>query len=189
MSSAHALVRFFSPEGDYVQLDEALADALEGPAVDWDAAARAYADALEGVCALPSAAGAELPATRVENLDGIAVIHPGTGEAVLPPGTRAVAIDLRGLAAAPGLEDALARAIAVASTRPVPRASERVRHHVGLTDEFFAVNVYSSAARAPTAASPTSCCPAASGSCSPARRCASRTAPPSTAWASSRTWR
>ena len=142
MSSAHALVRFFSPEGQYVPLDEALANALEGPAVAWDAAARAYADALEGVCALPAAAARELPATRVEDLGGIAVLHPGTGEAVLPPGTRAVAIDLRGMPAAPGLEDALARAIAVASTRPVPRASQRVRHHVGLTDEVNTLNVY-----------------------------------------------
>jgi hypothetical protein len=142
MSSAHALVRFFSPEGQYVPLDAALANALEGPAVDWDAAARAYADALEGVCALPAAAARELPATRVEDLGGIAVLHPGTGEAVLPQGTRAVAIDLRGMPAAPGLADALARAIAVASTRPVPRASQRVRHHVGLTDEVFALNVY-----------------------------------------------
>jgi hypothetical protein len=143
MSSAHALVRFFSPGSHAFELDASLAKALAGPTVDWDVAARTYAESLEDVCAREATAAQPLPAVSVEDAGGIAVIHPGTGEVTLPPGTRAVAIDLRGLTEAPGLEEALARAIAVASTRPVARVSHRVRRHAGLTDEFNARNIYS----------------------------------------------
>lgn len=142
MSSAHALVRFFSPGSHYVELDAALASALEGPAVDWDAAARGYAEALEDVCALDTVAAAPLPAVSVEDVGGIAVIHPGAGDVTLPAGARAVAIDLRGLPEVPGAEEALGRAISAASTAPVARVPHRVRAHKGMTNESRDVSVY-----------------------------------------------
>ncbi|MCY1020433.1 S41 family peptidase [Pyxidicoccus sp. MSG2] len=142
MSSAHELVRFFSPGSHAFELDAALAKALDGPTVDWDGAARAYAEVLEDVCAKEATPARPLPSATVEDLGDIAVIHPGPGEVILPPRARAVAIDLRGLTEAPGLEEALARAIGVASTRPVARVSHRVRSHQGLTDEFNARNIY-----------------------------------------------
>ncbi|WP_426754435.1 S41 family peptidase [Myxococcus sp. Y35] len=147
MSEAHALVRFFSPGSYYREIDAALTAALEGPTIDWDGVARAYAEALEDVCAGASTAPTALSEVRVEQHDAVAVIHPGTGEPVLPAGTRAVAIDLRGLPAAAGLEDALARAIAVASAQPVPRAAARVRVHSGMTDEQNAASVYKNTTR------------------------------------------
>lgn len=143
MSNAHALVRFFSPGSSYREIDAALAGALEGSTVDWNGVARAYADALDSVCANEAATSTDLPAVQVEQHDTVAVIRPGTGEPVLPEGTRAVAIDLRGLPDAPGLEEALARAISIASGQPVPRVSARVRVNDGMTDEHSAQNVYS----------------------------------------------
>ncbi|MFP2959448.1 S41 family peptidase [Myxococcus sp. 1LA] len=143
MSDAHALVRFFSPGSSYREIDTALTAALEGATVDWNDVARAYAEALESVCAHDATASPSLPAAQVEQVDTVAIIRPGSGELVLPAGTRAVAIDLRGLPDAPGLEEALARAISVASNRPVPRVSARVRVNDGMTDEHNAQNVYS----------------------------------------------
>ncbi len=134
MSEAHALVRFFSPTPTYYEADQALASALEGDRLDWDAAALRYAESLHSVCAL-DATSEPLGAARVEEVGGVAVIHPGTGDVVLPASASAVAIDLRGLPAAPGLEQALAKAIAVASTQPIPRMPGLVRQNSGLTDE------------------------------------------------------
>ncbi|WP_043710410.1 S41 family peptidase [Corallococcus macrosporus] len=143
MSEAHALVRFFSPGSSYREIDTALTTALEGTTVDWNGVARAYAEALESVCAHDATATAPLPAAQVEQADTVAILRPGTGELVLPAGTRAVAIDLRGLPDAPGLEEALAHAIAVVSNQPIPRVSARVRVHDGMTDEHNTQNVYS----------------------------------------------
>ncbi|WP_224247399.1 S41 family peptidase [Hyalangium gracile] len=134
MSEAHALMRFFGVGSSYAEVDQALALALIGDTVDWDAAAVSYAEQLQPVCAL-DAVPRPLPVARVEQVGGVAVIHPGTGELVLPDSVQAVAIDLRGLPADPLLEQALARAIAVASTQPVPRVATRVRAHQGMTDE------------------------------------------------------
>ncbi|WP_255208517.1 MULTISPECIES: S41 family peptidase [unclassified Myxococcus] len=143
MSNAHALVRFFSPGSHYREIDAALAGAMEGSTVDWNGVARAYAEALDSVCAHEATASADLPVVQVEQHDTVAVIRPGTGEPVLPEGTRAVAIDLRGLPDAPGLEEALTRAISVASSQPVPRVSARVRVNDGMTDEYSAQSLYS----------------------------------------------
>jgi C-terminal processing protease CtpA/Prc len=134
-SEAHALVRFFGTGRSYGEADQALVKALEGPSVDWDAAALQYADLLQPVCAVEVAAQ-PLGAARVEMLGDIALLHPGTGDVVLPPNARAVAIDLRGLPADPGLEQALARAIAAASTQPVARTPGVVRSHLGMTNEL-----------------------------------------------------
>ncbi len=142
-SEAHALVRFFGTGNTNAEADQALVKALEGPSVDWDAAAHRYADHLAPVCAV-DAASQPLGAARVELLGDIALLHPGTGDVVLPPNVRAVAIDLRGLPADPGLEQALARAIAAASTQPVTRTPGVVRSHRGMTAELgYAGSPYS----------------------------------------------
>ncbi|WNG45420.1 peptidase S41 [Archangium minus] len=142
LSAAHAQVRFFGTGPHYAEGDLALARALEGTTVDWDAAALAYAAELESVCAL-DVTPQRLPVARVVSLGPVALVRPGTGELTLPRATRVVVIDLRGLPAAPGLEQALANAIGVASATPVPRVSQRVRVHTGMTDELNPYNVYS----------------------------------------------
>lgn len=134
MSEAHALVRFFSTGPTYYEADEALASALEGAQVDWDEAALRYAEALQPVCAL-EATTEGLGPVRVEEVGPVAVIHPGTGDIVLPPSAEAVAIDLRGLPAAPELDGALRKALAAASTQPVARTPRVIRAFIGMTDE------------------------------------------------------
>lgn len=143
LSEAHALVRFFSTMAGS-GADEALVAALSGTSVDWEAAVSTYAQELESACAL-EADPQPLPAARIVQMGAVAIIHPGTGELALPPSAQAVAIDLRGLPAAPGLEQALARAIAVASTQPIARLPGRVHFYKGMMDEWESElgNVYS----------------------------------------------
>ncbi|MFY2564065.1 S41 family peptidase [Corallococcus terminator] len=141
MSAAHAQARFFGTGPHYVQADLSLVAALEGNTVDWDAATTHYADAMESVCALEVSSQSLAPA-RVLGLGPIAFIRPGTGPLTLPRHTRAVVIDLRNLPQDPRLEEALARAIGVASNAPVTRLTERVRWHLGMTDEMSYYNVY-----------------------------------------------
>lgn len=142
LSEAHALLRFFSPGRGYRAIDSVLATALEGSTVDWNGVAQAYADEFESVCVHVPRDAAPLSPVQVEQYDTVAVIRPGTGEPMLPEGTQAVAIDLRGLPDVPELEEALTRAIAAASNTPASRVSARVRVHDGPMDEFFSVNVY-----------------------------------------------
>lgn len=141
MSAAHAHARFFGAGPGYSDADMALVSALEGSSVDWDAATSLYADRLDGVCAL-DASSRTLRAAQVLSVGPIAIIRPGTGELRVPRQARAAIIDLRELPAAPGLEDALARAIGAVSAAPVVRLSERVRHHIGMTDEMTPESEY-----------------------------------------------
>lgn len=134
LSEAHAVVRFFSTMAGS-GADEALVASLSGTSVDWEAAVSTYAQELEPACAL-EADPQPLPAARIVQMGATAVIHPGTGELALPLSAQAVAIDLRGLPAAPGLEQALARAIAVASTQPVARLPGQVHSYKGMMDEW-----------------------------------------------------
>ncbi|MBJ6764990.1 peptidase S41 [Myxococcaceae bacterium JPH2] len=135
MSAAHGQVRFFGMGRSYTDVDLALVSALEGGPVNWDAATSRYADAVDGACALDASSKTLRPA-QVLSVGALAVIRPGTGELHLPRHARAALIDLSDLPAAPGLEDALARAIGAVSTAPVARLSERVRVNVGMTDEL-----------------------------------------------------
>ncbi|WP_052351129.1 S41 family peptidase [Myxococcus stipitatus] len=142
LSAAHAQARFFGTGPGTTAADLVLASALEGRSVDWDVATRHYADTLDGVCAL-DVSPQELRAARVLTVGGIAFIRPGTGALQLPGHVRAAVIDLRELPEAPGLEEALARAIGAVSNAPITRLSERVRHHTGLTDETAPIDEYS----------------------------------------------
>ncbi|AGC45242.1 peptidase, S41 family protein [Myxococcus stipitatus DSM 14675] len=142
LSAAHGQTRFFGTGPGYHDADLALVSALEGSSVDWDAATSHYADRVEGVCAL-AASSRTLRAAQVLSVGPIAFIRPGTGDVQVPRHSRAVIIDLRELPAAPGLEEALARAIGAVSTAPVARLSERVRHHIGMTDEMTPESEYS----------------------------------------------
>ncbi|WP_342381981.1 S41 family peptidase [Myxococcus stipitatus] len=135
MSAVHAQVRFFGTGPSYTDADQSLVRVLEGDAVDWDSALVRYADKLEGVCALDASAKTLGPA-RVFSVGPVAVIRPGTGDLQLPRHARAALLDLRDLPSAPGLEEALARAIGAVSTLPVARLSERVRHFFGVPDEL-----------------------------------------------------
>ena len=134
MAAAPAQVRFFGTGATHPAADLALASALQGTAVDWDAAVLAYAAALEPACAVTVQA-TPLPQAQVFSAGPLAYVRPGTGDLTLPRNARGVVIDLRGLPAAPGLEEALAKAIGAASTAPVERVPGYVRGHWGMTNE------------------------------------------------------
>ncbi|RJS21962.1 peptidase S41 [Corallococcus sp. H22C18031201] len=141
MSAAHGQVRFFGMGRSDTEVDLALVSALEGGPVNWDAATVRYADTVEGVCALDVSLKTLRPA-QVLSIGALAVIRPGTGALHLPRHARAAIIDLSDLPTAPGLDEALARAIGAVSTAPVARLSERVRFNVGMTDELTPENDY-----------------------------------------------
>ncbi len=139
-STAHASVRHFGPGSSFTVADNALAEALDVGAFD-DAALIAYASTLGGVCVL-RAEDAPLPAARVERLGAVAVIHPGAGAVVVPDDAAAIALDLRGLPQAPGLEAALEAALAEAVDQPVVRATRSVRRHEGYTSQAGSASIY-----------------------------------------------
>ncbi|MCP3057435.1 S41 family peptidase [Myxococcus sp. K38C18041901] len=141
MSAAHGQVRFFGVGPSYTDADLSLVMALSGSTVDWAETTRHYASTMEGVCAL-DVSSKPLPRARVLTVGPVAFIRPGTGELRIPRHARAAIIDLRGLPAAPGLEEALARAIGALSTTPVERLSGIVRSYVGMMDETTYLNVY-----------------------------------------------
>ncbi|GHG65569.1 S41 family peptidase [Comamonas sp. JC664] len=143
LSEAHALLRFFSPGRGSRAIDSVLATAMEGSTVDWDGVAQAHADEFQSACIHEPRDATSLFPVQVERHDTVALIRPGVGEPILPEGTRAVAIDLRGLPDVPELEAALTRAIALSSNTPAPRVSARVRVHTGPTNELYALSFYS----------------------------------------------
>lgn len=142
LSEAHAGIRFFGPEEEAQTVDLALAAAADGPADDPVDLER-YARALPTVCAIQGGAD-ELGDVSVEMRGTVAVVHPGAGAPVLPPGTTAVAVDLRDLPVAPGLGAALEAAVGPALATAVPRPDRVVRQHYGMLDEVFSEdNAYS----------------------------------------------
>jgi hypothetical protein len=110
---------------------------------------------LQGACVVP-ADDHPLSAARVEKHGSVAIVHPGTGAVALPAGTKAVAIDVRDLAAVPELRPALEAAVAPALATPVSRPPRTVRKRDGMNDEVFAptMNVYSNTVEDLTDGSP-----------------------------------
>ena len=143
LSAAHAAVRLFGPGTSFSASDPALADALDAPgALDGTgvAALERYAEALAAVCLVPTN-NAGLQKARVEMSGQVAMVRPGIGPVLLPPGTRAVVVDLRGLPDTAGLREALENAVAPALRGQVLRPGRRVRSHNGLT--YRSTNAYS----------------------------------------------
>ncbi len=142
LSAVHAAARFFGTESadgatiPYVVVGEALAAALDRQDPWTPASLTAFADALESVCAL-EVTDVTLQPASVELVGDVALITPGTGPVTLPPGTNAVAVDLRELPNVPGLWEALEAAIAPALATPVPRLDHGLRQQQGLIDELF----------------------------------------------------
>lgn len=138
LAAAHAAVRLYAPAVTFSSSDPALADALDAPdALDGSglAALQRYAEALGAVCLVPTDNGG-LQKARVELSGAVAVVHPGIGPVVLPVGSQAVILDLRGLPQAKGLRQALDNAVAPALRGQVMGPSRRVRFHKGLTFDF-----------------------------------------------------
>jgi C-terminal processing protease CtpA/Prc len=139
-SVAHALVRAFSVDSAFYTADAALTTALSTPtpltAGGLAAGLASYADHLGDVCALPARAGSLGPA-QVRNVGKVAIITPGTGNLALPSDTTVAAIDLRGLPAVEGLDEALARALAPVTATDAQGATRILRSHSGPTDEWF----------------------------------------------------
>jgi hypothetical protein len=98
LSALHAANRFFGVHATLQSTDLALAAALHDPPRAPHNVMNAYADALgDGQTCARHASNAPLGAAEVTLVGDVAVIHPGTGDVVLPAGAHAVAIDLRGL--------------------------------------------------------------------------------------------
>lgn len=144
LSAAHAEIRFFGFAKEYRDVDQTLAEALTSTdALTTTKGLVRYAELLESVCFV-AANNTALGPARVESIGTVALVHPGTGTLTLPPGTTAVAVDLRGLPAVSDLRTVLEAAVALALAQPVPRPNHRVRKHNGMTDEYFTrENVYS----------------------------------------------
>jgi len=156
LSAAHAAIRFLgaepgeeapAEEGEEPGLrscsvvDAALAGALAASEVV-SGLVNTYAAPLSTVCAV-NASERVLGASSVSVRGRTAVIRPGTGVPALPEGAQAVAVDLRDLPAAPGLDDALAAAVSLALAAPVPGSTRRARRLSGVTDEAVSdANVY-----------------------------------------------
>lgn len=141
LSAAHADVRFFGSELDGGTADVALADALNAPDALTDGGiAQTLADykaSLVNVCVVP-ASDAPVPAAKVELKGAVAVIHPGTGEVVVPAEAAAVAIDLRDLPNREDIEPGLEAAVAAALSGSSARGQWLIRSNVGLAPELKA---------------------------------------------------
>lgn len=143
LSAAHAGARFFGVSPRYRVVDQALGEALDAHDPFSLERLMVYADSLEGVCA-SEADARELGPAEISMVDSVALVQPGTGDVVLPPETAGVAIDLRDLPSASGLQAALENAVAPALKESVESATRHLRGHLGMTDEVFAAqNVYS----------------------------------------------
>lgn len=143
LSAAHAGVRFFGAEvPDGGSADVALADALDAPdALEDTGIAKTLADykaPLLNVCVVP-ANDAPVPVGSVEMKGSVAVIHPGTGELVIPENAAGVAIDLRDLPNRPDLEPALEAAAAKALAADSARSQLLVQVNSGLPTEVSAL--------------------------------------------------
>jgi hypothetical protein len=149
LSAAHAAIRFFGTSPTTAAVDQALAAALDPPGAlekDGTATLQDYAGRLTDVCLVPTD-NRPLGPVRIGLVGGVALIRPGTGAVVLPPGTQAVAVDLRHLAMADGLREALEAAVAPALAAPVDRPLRFERIHKGMGTEYptGAFDVYSDA--------------------------------------------
>lgn len=139
LSAAHATVRLFGAQEDFVSVDSALVDAIEAGGLEVPDMA-GYAAALD-LCLLPGEDG--LGEARVSTFGDLAWIDPGTGEVALPEGVTGVVIDLRGLPADPELGAALAGAAGLALATDVPGLDEQIRRWNGFVDQLFSrSNVY-----------------------------------------------
>lgn len=145
-SAAHALTRLFSVESAYRTADLALInamvrdDALQPEGVR--SALDVYAAPLTCVCVTPVNRTTLGPA-RVEVIDNIALIQPGTGDVTLPTGVQMVVVNLRDMPAVEALRTILPRMVAPAMATKVASNGRRVRIHQGPVDEIFsATNVY-----------------------------------------------
>lgn len=140
LSAAHASVRFFGDAADFLVPDAALVDALEPgyatPDLDGYAAALGY-------CHLPVADA--LGPAEARAVGRVLWVRPGTGEVPVPSGEfDAVAVDLRGLPADPGLDAALRAAVGLALATPLPDVERRQRTWYGQVDSVYsASNAYS----------------------------------------------
>lgn len=151
LSAAHAGIRFFGLAERYSSVDQALLAAFRNASgSEWPEDARAqerfleaYAEPLDGVCALPAEERTLGPVQVRLTEDAIAVVRPGLGPVDIPVDARAVAVDLRDVPNVPELRAALTSAVAPALAQPLLGAQRRVRQHSGLKDEVYSIaNVY-----------------------------------------------
>lgn len=139
LSAAHAGVRFFGAELDGGSADVALANALDAPDALTDggiaSALNAYKAPLMQVCVMP-ANDTPIGPVQVQMQGAVAVIHPGTGDVVIPSIAAAVAIDLRDLPNREDLEPVLEAAVAPALAGKNSRGTWSVQDDIGLPPEL-----------------------------------------------------
>ncbi len=140
-SEAHAAVRHFGPFEQYPAVDTVLSTALNGKDLLSQQGVVIYAAALIDVCAL-RADDRALPQASVQLSGDVAIVRPGAGGVTIPSGARAIAIDLRGLPGAAGLELALREAGSASLPSSLALSRQVVRKFYGYPDEYTAMNAY-----------------------------------------------
>lgn len=142
LSVAHADIRLFGTASDFNSADAGLIAALGGADPIGSPDLEAYAAAVPEVCLLDAEGGTLAPAA-VEPREGVWWVTPGTGPLEVPDDGAPVALDLRGLPAAPGLPEALATALAATAVGEVAMPAQEVRQWSGFQDQWYSSsNVY-----------------------------------------------
>lgn len=142
LSTAHADIRLFGTATDFNTADAGLIAALGGDDPVGAPDLEAYAAAVPDVCLL-DAEGGTLGAATVESRDGLWWVTPGTGALEVPDDGAPAVLDLRGLPAVEGLDEALAAALAATAVGEVAMPGRRVRQWSGFVDQWnTSANVY-----------------------------------------------
>ncbi len=140
-SEAHAAVRHFGPFENYPAVDTVLSTALNGEELLSKQGVVIYAASLIDVCAL-RADDRPLPQASVQLSGDVAIIRPGAGSVTIPSEAKAIAIDLRGLPNAVGLDLALKEAGEAALSSHLLLSRQGVRSFYGYPDETSATSIY-----------------------------------------------
>ena len=146
LSAAHGLVREFGVDSAFHPADTALTDALSSSealvATGIADALGVYDDHLADVCSVP-ADDRTLGPGRVEVVNRVAIVTPGTTTPPIPASAKVVALDLRGLPATRDLATVLSQTVAPLLVGPTAAPARWERGHAGPVDEvLIAENVY-----------------------------------------------
>lgn len=143
LGRAHARARWFGPSTRPKEVDAALASALSERAANTAEAAKLYGAAARtaGVCFVTASDARPLGAASARDVSGVTVVTPGTGDlGPLPPGSRAVALDLRSVGDDDASREALTRALLVVAPKGLRDLDVEDRLCTGLPDEVFSLD-------------------------------------------------
>lgn len=139
-SRAVGTARFFALDADQPSVAADLVAALSQAEPGLEAL-DAFADPAGDRCSAEASVGS-LGVVEISDLDGVAVIRPGTGDVTLGAATTAVVVDLRDLPATPDADAALERAVAAAFATDVDLGRRWDRQFSGWPMEWGNNSVY-----------------------------------------------